>query len=115
MVQQRGMRSIWRARYDVYRGDDIVFTIQEENPLAKVADSFLAEIPIIGFLSSYLFHPRYLVSTAAGEGVLRVKKRPSMFEALFSIERLPEPLSPEDERLLLIGTVTAALLERSRG
>lgn len=114
-VKQRGMRSIWRARYDIFRGDDVVFTVQEENPFAKVADSFLGQIPILGMFAGYLFHPKYLVSTADGRPAARATKQPAMFEGVFRVDRLETPLTPEDERLLLIGTMTTALLERTRG
>lgn len=114
-IQQQGMRSIWRTRYDIYRGDRVVFEVKEENPWAKVGDHFLAEIPIIGFFAGYLFHPRYLISTPEGAAVLRATKQPAFFEGRFQIERLETPLSADDERLLLIGAVTAVLLEKNRG
>lgn len=114
-IQQQGMRSIWRTRYDIYRGDRVVFEVREENPWAKVGDHFLAEIPVIGFFAGYLFHPKYLLSTAEGAPVLRATKQPAFFEGRFQIERLETPLSAEDERLLLIGAVTAVLLEKNRG
>ncbi|ASC71150.1 hypothetical protein XM38_021000 [Halomicronema hongdechloris C2206] len=31
-IKRRGWRSIWRARYDIFDGDAVIFTIQEENP-----------------------------------------------------------------------------------
>ena len=114
-IQQQGMRSIWRTRYDIYRGDRVVFEVKEENPWAKVGDHFLAEIPIVGFFAGYLFHPKYLISTPEGAAVLRATKQPAFFEGRFQIERLETPLSAEDERLLLIGAVTAVLLEKNRG
>lgn len=114
-VRQRGMRSIWRARYDIFRHDEVIFAVQEENPLAKVADSFLGEIPILGAFAGYFFHPKYLISTADGRPVLRATKQPAFFEGVFKVERLETPLTPEDERLVLIGAVTAVLLEKTRG
>jgi uncharacterized protein YxjI len=114
-IQQQGMRSIWRTRYDIYRGDRVVFEVREENPWAKVGDHFLAEIPVVGFFAGYLFHPKYLISTAEGAPVLRATKQPAFFEGRFQIERLENTLSAEDERLLLIGAVTAVLLEKNRG
>ena len=88
---------------------------QEENPFAKVMDNLLGEIPILGLLSGYLFHPRYLVTSADGAELIRATKRPALLESLFHIERLPNRLSGEDERLLLIGTVVMVLLERRSG
>jgi hypothetical protein len=114
-IQQQGMKSLWRTRYDIYRGDRVVFEVREENPWAKVGDHFLGEIPILGFFAGYLFHPKYLISTAEGAPVLRATKQPALFEGKFRIDRLETPLTPEDERLLLIGAVTSVMLEKNRG
>jgi uncharacterized protein YxjI len=113
-VRQQGMRSLWRSRYDILRNDGVVFQVQEENPWAKVGDHFLGEIPIIGFFSGYLFHPKYLV-LKDGAPVLRATKQPAFFEGRFQVERLETPLSAEDERLLVIGAVTVIMLEKNRG
>ena len=109
------IRATAAAGNDIYRGDRVVFEVKEENPWAKVGDHFLAEIPIVGFFAGYLFHPKYLISTTEGAAVLRATKQPAFFEGRFQIERLETPLSAEDERLLLIGAVTAVLLEKNRG
>lgn len=114
-IRQQGMRSLWRTRYDILRGENIVFEVREENPWAKVGDHFLGEIPILGFFAGYLFHPKYLIRTAAGDDVLRITKQPALFEGRFEVTRIPAALSPEDERLLLIGAVTAVMLEKNRG
>jgi uncharacterized protein YxjI len=113
-VRQQGMRSIWRTRYEILRGDQAVFEVQEENPWAKVGDSFLGEIPILGFLSGYLFHPKYVIRKD-GQNVLRGTKQPAFFEGRFRIDRLEGSLTAEDERLLLIGAVTVMMLEKNRG
>ena len=114
-IRQQGMRSIWRTRYDIVRGGSVVFHVQEENPWSKVGDHFLGEIPVLGFFAGYLFHPRYLISTADGTPVLRTTKQPAFFEGRFLVERVPAQLTPEDERLLLIGSVTVVMLEKNRG
>ena len=113
-VRRKGMRSLWRARYEIHRGDQPVFSVGEENPWAKVADGLVREIPVVSLLSGYVFHPRYRVSAEAGD-VLRLSKQPAFLESVFRVDRLETPLDPEDERLLLIGMVTTVLLERSRG
>jgi uncharacterized protein YxjI len=114
-VRQRGMRSLWRARYDVMRDDKVVFEVSEANPFAKVADGFLGEIPIIGFFSGYLFHPKYVVRTAGGEEALTATKQPAFFEGIFKMERQAATLSADDERLLVIAAATVILLEKNRG
>ena len=114
-VRQRGMRSLWRARYDVVRNDSVVFEVSEANPFAKVADGFLGEIPILGFFSGYLFHPKYVVRTADGAEALTATKQPAFFEGRFNLERQAAPLSADDERLLVIATATVILLEKNRG
>jgi uncharacterized protein YxjI len=114
-IRQKGMKSLWRSRYEIVRNGDVVFTATEENPWAKVGDHFFEGIPLIGVLSGYVFHPRYAISGTDGTTVIRATKQPAFMESVFTIERLPAPLSAEDERLLLIGAVTMILLERRRG
>jgi hypothetical protein len=114
-IRQKGMRSIWRSRYEILRGENVVFSVQEENPWAKVGDHIMGELPVVGFLTGYLFHPKYLIKTADGKEVIRAVKQPAFFESLFQVDRLPAALTPDDERLLLIGAVTMILLERRRG
>ncbi|HEX6308726.1 MAG TPA: hypothetical protein VFZ69_11090 [Longimicrobiales bacterium] len=114
-VRQKGMRSLWRSTYEIVRGGDVIFTVTEENPWAKVGNSIFEGIPVIGALSGYVFHPSYLV-TASGRGAtLRVRKEAAFLESVFRAERLDAQLSADDERLLLIGMVTTVLLERRRG
>jgi hypothetical protein len=114
-VRQQGMRSLWRARFTISRDGAPVFELKEENPWSRVGDQFFGEIPIIGLLAGYIFNPRYLISTADGAEVLRVTKQPALLEGLFEMQRLPAPLSADNERLLLIGAVAIIVLEKNRG
>ena len=114
-IRQKGMKSLWRSTYEIVRGDDVVFTVREENPFAKVANSLFESIPIIGTLSGYVFHPSYLISATGRGDALRARKEAAFLESVFNVERLETALPPEDERLLLIGMVTTVLLERRRG
>ena len=114
-VKRRGMRSLWRAHYEVHRGGQPVMTIQEENPWVKVADGFFREIPILNLLSGYLFHPAYRVTRVdSGAVVLRVVKQAAFLEGRFRIEATG-PQSEEDERLGVISILMMLLLERTRG
>lgn len=114
-IRQKGMKSLWRSTYEIVRGDELVFTVREENPWAKVGNSLFEGIPFIGALSGYVFHPSFLISTHGGGAALRARKEAAFLESVFSVQRLEARLTPEDERLLLIGMVTTVLLERRRG
>lgn len=114
-VQRQGMRSFWRASYEVHRPDGPVLTIREENPWAKVADSLLGEVPVLGLLAGYLFHPAYrVVRPDTGAAVMRVVKEPALWEGRYRIEQVEE-LSPDDEVLALLSVLMLVLLERDRG
>lgn len=113
-VKRQGMKSLWRARYDVLDQEHPVFTITEENPLAKVLDSVLGEVPLVGMLSGYLFHPSYQVARSDGTPVLRLKKQPALLEGRFTIEQLA-PLNPQEEHQAILSLLMLVLLERGRG
>ena len=115
-VGRQGMRSIWRARYDVFKaGNELAdFKIQEENPWTRVLDGLLGNIPIVGFLTGYFCHPTYIATRADGTPVMRVRKQPAFFEGKFTIEKLAD-LSPQEEVNLIYSFLMLLLLERSRG
>lgn len=115
VVKRRGMRSIWRAQYEIHRDGAPVMVIQEENPWVKVADRLLAEVPIAGMLSGYLFHPAYRVTRSdTGAVALRVEKRAAFLESRFRIDAV-SAMSTEDELLAVLGVLMMLLLERLRG
>lgn len=115
VIQRRGMRSFWRAQYDVSRGDQPLFTIREENPWVAVADGLLTQIPVLGMFAGYLFHPAYLVTrTGADTPALRVVKQPALFEGRFLLESL-RALDVDDTRLAVLSVLMLLLLERRGG
>ncbi len=112
---RKGWVSLWKANYEIYdekMKQDLL--IREENPWAKVFDSMLGEIPILGFLSGYLFHPSYIITRPNGTEVVRLTKIPSFFGRRFTIYKLTDFEKGEEERVLL-GLMMLILLERSRG
>ena len=114
-VRRKGMKSIWRARYDIVNGTNShPLTIQETNPWTKVFDTLFCELPIVGMFSGYVFHPEYLVAREDGTPVMRLKKEPAFFQGKFSIEKLAE-LSKEEETRILLSLIMMVLLERQRG
>ncbi len=114
-VRRRGLRSLWKASYEVLHGeDDIRMTIREENGWIKLLDGITAQIPVLNLFTGYVFHPAYRVSRPDGSDVLRVRKEPAFFEGRFSIERLGE-LDEAEEALAILSILMMVLLERRRG
>lgn len=115
-VGRKGWRSMWRAHYEVFNpGDDTSdFSIREENPGAKVMDSLLGEIPVIGLATGYLFHPKYLATRSSGGPAMRLTKKAAFFEGRFSIEK-PGEVTPREELNLILSFLMLVLLERKRG
>lgn len=114
-VARKGWASIWKARYEIYdekQQQDLL--IQEENPWVKVFDTLLCEIPFLGLISGYFFHPSYIVSRPNGTQVVRLKKESSFFGRKFSVHKLSEFENGEEERIVL-GLMMMILLERRRG
>ncbi len=109
-VKRQGMRSIWKATYNIVDTNGTeVGLIHEENPWLKVAESFLSDVPFIGML----INPAYLVDLR-GQTALYLKKQPAVFEGRFTIEKRGS-FSDADERLLLSSVIMTMMLERSRG
>jgi uncharacterized protein YxjI len=113
-VRREGVKSLWRAHYDIFDGDALVMTIREENPWVKMLDGLFSFIPIIGWFSGYVLHPIFLLSRPDGEVVMRLEKRPAFFEDQFTISKQAEP-SEEEEKRALLGLLMMVLLERTRG
>lgn len=113
-VRQRGFRSFWRAQYEVERNGQPAFTIREESVWVRVLDNFFGQLPVVGALAGYVFHAAYRVtSSATNQDVLRLVKRPALFEGRFQLEALGA-MSAEEERLLLLSCMMLLLLERQR-
>jgi hypothetical protein len=114
-IRRQGMRSIWRASYDIYdQNNNHVMVIKEEKPWSKVFDALLGEVPILGIFTGFFFHPSYLVSGTNGQPIMRLQKQRAFFEGKFTIEKLAE-LHPFDETRTLLAVTMLLLLERMRG
>ena len=114
-VRRRGMRSIWKAHYEIYdEREQLVMEIHEENAWIKVIDSLIGEVPVLGMFSGYFFNPAYLISRTNGAVVARLQKQPAFFEGKFQLTRQGE-MSPAEETRVLLSVMTMTLLERQRG
>jgi uncharacterized protein YxjI len=113
-VRRQGVRSLWRANYDIHLGDEKVFEVHEQSVLARFLDSLVGEIPLVGLLTGYFFNPIYNVTRADGSMALRVVKHRSFLESRFVIEQHGK-LSPPEQECVMLGLVMMVLLERARG
>ncbi|QEE16294.2 hypothetical protein DSAG12_02124 [Promethearchaeum syntrophicum] len=113
-IKRKGMRSLWRANYQVFDGDNQLLTIKEESVFVRFMDSLFASIPCIGLCAGFVFHPSYLIAKLDGTEMMRVKKKPALFEGKFKIEKLTE-MSEFEEMQMLLSIMMMLLLERVRG
>jgi uncharacterized protein YxjI len=113
-VKRHGMRSLWKAHYDVLQGGAVVFSIREKNVWVKVLDGLLGEVPVLGLLTGYLLHPAYLVSRPDGTVVLRIQKRAAFWEGRYEVTQ-QAAMSSSEEELVLLSVLMMILLERTRG
>ena len=114
-IVRKGWASLWKAHYEIFdekQQSDLI--IREENPWAKVFDNMLGEIPLLGILSGYLFHPTYIVTRPNSTEVVRLTKQPSFWGRKFTVDKLSNFESGEEERIVL-GLMMMILLERQRG
>ncbi len=112
---RKGWASLWKAHYEIFDENQLQdLLIREENPWTKVLDSLLSEVPVLGILTGYLFHPAYIVTRPDGTPVVRLRKIASFFGRKFVIDKLSEFEKGEEERILL-GLMMLILLERQRG
>jgi len=113
-VRQRGVRSLWKSTCEVsVPSGKVIGMIHEENPFVKVLDSLAEALPFADALGGLFFNPAYLVDLG-GETVLRMKKKRSVFESRFRLDKLGD-FSEEEEDLLLASLMMVLLLERDRG
>lgn len=114
-VARKGWASLWRANYEIFDGaDSNILYIKEENPWAKVFDSIMGDIPGLGLLTGYFFHPTYAVKRPDGTAIARLSKVNSFFGRKFNVTKLAEFSEGEEERTVL-SLMMMILLERRRG
>ncbi len=114
-IVRHGLKSLWKASYQIYdenRQPD--FSVQEENAMVKVMDGIFGDLPIVGLFSGYFFNPSYIVTRPNGTVIARLQKEKSFFGRRFTVNKLAEFESGEENRLVL-GLMMMILLERSRG
>jgi len=115
-VKRKGMKSLFRAHFEIMEegAEAPVMTIRETNPISRFLDGLFSQLPLIGMLSGYLFHPTYSVTRTDGTEVMTMKKLPAFFEGKFAVDKVGEMSEPEETNVLL-SLLMMVLLERSRG
>ncbi|MDQ3064766.1 MAG: hypothetical protein M3Q36_00665 [bacterium] len=115
-IKRFGARSLWKANYDINVGGKLFARVREANGWVKVADGLIGEIPLIGLVSGFLFHPKYIVEDADGRALGTLTKKPAFFEGRFIIDNqnLAE-YSEEHQSIAAALLMTVALMERTRG
>lgn len=116
-IKQRGLKTIWRAHYDIEEPgtEKATHSLTEDNPWVKVADAILGEIPFLNFFTGFFIHPSYTVTDGYEKGILRLTKEPAFFESRFRIDLLDSGISAEEEKRLLLGVMMMIQLSRARG
>ena len=116
-VRRKGMRSLWRAHYEIYPDDaaqPAEFSIREESVIVRLLDNVLSGIPIIGIFTGYFTNPSYIITDSNGNAVMRLKKKPALWEGKFSIESIAET-DPQQQIRILVALLMMTLLEQHRG
>ena len=113
-IKRQGMKSLFKAHYDIYDGEEVALTVQEDNPWVKFLDALFQNIPLIGILAGYLLNPKYNICRNDGTRIAQLIKRPAMFEGKFELVKEAE-FDEGEERRMLLGLLMMTLLERSRG
>ncbi|WP_374465019.1 hypothetical protein [Chryseobacterium sp.] len=114
-LARKGMRSLWKASYDILDAhDQPKFKIQEDSAWVRFWDSFVGEIPIIGMFTGYFLNPSYTVTGIDGKAYFKLKKMPSFFGRRFQLDRLID-IDDEEESLVILSLLMMTLLERARG
>lgn len=114
---RRGLKSLWRAHYDVFApgAQTSTFSIQEANPFVKMLDGIVGGIPVLGVFTGYMLHPSYIATRGeAGASVMRLTKQPAFFEGRFGLTQ-EGPADDGEQLALLLSFLMMNLLERQRG
>jgi uncharacterized protein YxjI len=114
-VRQRGMRTFWKATYDILdESGSAIGLIHEQDAWVKVIDGLIGEIPLVGFVIQQWINPTYLIDGPDGTTYLHLRKKPSLIERRFLLEQ-GSPLPSRLEQLALPAVLMVVLLERGRG
>ncbi len=114
-IKHYGWSFLWRSRYTVLDlHNQPIAQIKEDNPWIEILNGFLGEIPYLQILTIWLFNPTYTLTDTAGIPLLTLKKKPSLFERMFVIEK-GQASSLLDEDSAVLTALMTVIFQRSRG
>lgn len=113
-IRQKGLRSLWRAEYEISGADGGAFTVREESVIIRMLDRVFSDLPVVGMFAGYVFNAAYRVTRdGSDEVIMRAVKTPALFEGHFRLELRGTASEPE-QRLLALSALMMLLLERRR-
>lgn len=114
-IKHSGWSFLWRTRYTILDlQNNPIAEIKEDNPWIEVLNAFLEEVPYLGILSIWLFHPTYTLKDKHGVPVLILKKKPSLFERRFTVEQ-GQDSSLLEEDAAIVSVLLTVTFRRSQG
>ena len=114
-IVRKGWRSLWRASYEIIdEQGEILYHISEKSVWTRIMDNMIGEVPLLGLLSGYLFHPAYQVSNKQEELVAELRKLPSFWGRKFDVVST-DKLEEQHHEKTVLGLMMLILLERRRG
>ncbi|MBT3222902.1 MAG: hypothetical protein HN348_27815 [Proteobacteria bacterium] len=113
-IKRQGMKSLFKSHWDIYSGEEVTMSVQEDNPWIRFLDALFMQIPLIGMLAGYVFHPKYNVTRANGTRVAQLCKKAALFEGKYELVKHSDLEQTEETRMVL-GLLMMMLLQRSRG
>ena len=94
--------------------------IKEDNPWVKVGDVLFGQIPFLGILGGFVFHPSYTCYVGGNyedksQPVMAIKKEPGFFEGLYTINLVDQNVRQIDEVRTLLSFMLMVQFMRRRG
>jgi hypothetical protein len=114
-IARKGWKSLWKTNYHIIdEKEKKQYELNEGNPWVRVMDSLFGQIPILSFFTGYVFNPSYLMTDNKFKTIVKLKKNPSFFGRNFTVEKMGEMDSDDDDRIML-SLMMMILLERRKG
>ena len=114
-IKRLGRKSIWRSTY-VLNDNHETYRVTELNPWTKVIDTLFSEIPFIGLLGGFFFHPKYnVVNESNNETVAILSKESNLFEGKYVFDASAANHTDSRSQIFSILMMAVVLRERTRG